>query len=56
MEILKIVQYNMQKNKNKVMTPLLKDAVKKKVHVLAIQELWQNSYMKVTYCLNSCKY
>src|SRR5262245_10954328 len=53
---LKIAQYNVQKSKNGVMAPLLRDAARSGIHILAIQEPWQNPQMNATHCPSSCGY
>ena len=56
MEVLRIIQYNVRKEKDAVMAPLLEDAKEQGIHVLAIQEPWQNPHMNATYCPSSCGY
>jgi exonuclease III len=51
---LKILQYNVQKSKNKVMAPLLADTRIHKYDIIAIQEPWTNPFsQKTTYCPRS---
>ena len=52
----KIIQYNMQKQKNEMMISLLRKAACEEVHVLVLQEFWQNSHMNVIYCSSNCDY
>jgi exonuclease III len=53
---LKIAQYNMWNCKNAVMALLLRDMARKEIHILALQELWQNPYMNATYYPSRCGY
>ncbi len=46
---LKILQYNVRKEKDSVQTPLLEDAEVQQMDVLAIQEPWTNPRTKSTY-------
>ena len=50
MNRLKVLQYNVQKSKKKVMAPLLADKVIASYDVLALQEPWQNPHKNATYC------
>jgi hypothetical protein len=50
MNRLKVLQYNVQKSKKKVMAPLLADKVITSYDVLALQEPWQNPHKNATYC------
>jgi hypothetical protein len=50
----KVAQYNVRKSKNGVMAPMLRDAARKGIHVLALQEPWQNPQINATYCPSSC--
>ena len=54
MNKLKIIQYNVQKSKSGVMTPLVYS--KSQYDVIAIQEPWLNPYMQATYCPANCPY
>ena len=47
---LAILQYNVNKNKDGVMTPLLADERVKMYDILAIQEPWTNPHMNSTFC------
>ena len=52
-----ILQYNVQKSKDKVMAPLLEDPRVQAYDILAIQEPWNNPFMETTYNpRNSCFY
>ena len=53
MNRLKVLQYNVQKSKDKVMAPLLADKIAATYDVLALQEPWQNPHKNATYCPNS---
>jgi hypothetical protein len=51
---LKILQYNVQKSKKKVMAPLLADPKIHQYDIIAIQEPWTNPFsQKTTYCPRS---
>lgn len=49
MKIFKILQYNVQASKDKVMVPLLADKKTRRYDVLAIQEPWKNPSAPTTY-------
>jgi len=53
MNRLKVLQYNVQKSKDKVMAPLLADKAVASYDILALQEPWKNPYKNATYCPNS---
>ncbi len=53
---LKIAQYNVWNRKDVVMAPLIRDAAREGIHILALQEPWQNPHMNATYCPSSCGY
>jgi exonuclease III len=55
MSRLRILQYNVQKSKDKVMLPLI-DGPHDPYDVIAIQEPWLNPYMSTTYCPRSSLY
>ena len=42
MKEIKVLQYNVQASKDKVMIPLLKDCLVREYNVLVIQESWWN--------------
>jgi len=52
MSRLRVLQYNVQKSKDKVMAPLLADQAVALYNVLALQEPWKNPHKNATYCLN----
>ena len=54
MSIMKIIQYNVQRSKSGVMTPLIYS--KSQYDVIAIQEPWLNPHMQATYCPTNCPY
>src|SRR6266516_7636772 len=45
----RILQYNVNKSKNKVMAPLLRDSGIAQYDVIAIQEPWRNTHNWATY-------
>ena len=53
MNRLKVLQYNVQKSKDKVIAPLLADKTAATYDILALQEPWQNPYKNTTYYPNS---
>ena len=53
MNRLKVLQYNVQKSKDKVIAPLLADKTAAIYDILALQEPWQNLYKNATYYPNS---
>ena len=53
MNRLRVLQYNVQKSKDKVMAPLLADKATASYDILALQEPWQNPYKNATYCPSS---
>ena len=53
---LKILQYNVQKSKDKVMAPLLADPRIQKFDIIAIQEPWKNPYQETTYYPSLCPF
>ena len=53
MNRLKVLQYNVQKSKDKVIAPLLADKAVASYDILALQEPWKNPYKNATYCPNS---
>ena len=55
MSTLKVLQYNVQKSKDRVMVPLL-DGPGTPYDVIAIQEPWLSPYVETTYCPQSCPY
>jgi hypothetical protein len=55
MSRLQILQYNVQKSKDKVMLPLI-DSPHDLYNIIAVQELWLNPYMSTTYCPRSSLY
>ncbi len=50
MNRLRVLQYNVQKSKDKVMAPLLADKITALYDILALQEPWQNPFKNATYC------
>ena len=50
MRSLKILQYNVQTSKDKVMAPLLADPRTHEFDIIAIQEPWKNPHIETTYC------
>ena len=50
MNSLQILQYNVQKSKDKVMSPLLADSRIASYDLIALQEPWQNPHCNRTYC------
>ena len=54
MSTLKIIQYNVQRSKSGVMTPLIHS--KSQYDIIAIQEPWLNPHMQATYCPTNCPY
>ncbi len=54
MSTMKIAQYNVQKSKLGVMTPLIHST--SQYDVIAIQEPWLNPHMQATYCPSDCPY
>ena len=50
MNSLKILQYNVQKSRNKVMSPLFADERITSYDIIAIQEPWQNPFCNTSYC------
>jgi hypothetical protein len=55
MSLLRVLQYNEQKSKNRVMVPLL-DGPGTPYDVIAVQEPWLNLGVETTYCPQSCPY
>jgi hypothetical protein len=55
MSLLRVLQYNVQKPKDKVMVPLL-NGPQTPYDVIAIQEPWLNPRVETTYCPRSCAY
>jgi hypothetical protein len=53
MNRLRVLQYNIQKSKDKVMAPLLADKITASYDILALQEPWQNPFKNATYCPSS---
>ena len=49
---LRVLQYNIQKSKDKIMAFLLVDKATALYNILALQELWQNPYKNTIYCLS----
>jgi hypothetical protein len=49
MRELKLLQYNVQKSKDKVMVPLFEDPAVADFDIVAIQEPWRNPYTPTTY-------
>ena len=56
MNKLKVLQYNVQKSKDKVMAPLLADKATASYDILALQEPWHNPYKNATYCPSSAAF
>jgi hypothetical protein len=56
MNKLKVLQYNVQKSKDKVMAPLLADKAITSYDILALQEPWHNPYKNATYCPSSAAF
>ena len=56
MNELIIIQYNMWKNKNKMMLIFLLKITWQKCKIIILQELWQNFYMNVIFCFNSSSF
>lgn len=50
MNNLQILQYNVQKSKDKVMAALLADSRIQTFDIIAVQEPWQNPHQNRTYC------
>ena len=46
---LKILQYNIRKEGDKILTPLIEDVRVKEYDILAIQEPWHNSFVRTSY-------
>jgi hypothetical protein len=55
MSTLQILQWNVQKSKNKAMSPLL-DSGSQTYDIIAIQEPWLNPFTHTTYCPRQCNY
>ena len=55
MSRLRILQYNVQKSKNKVIVPLL-DGPQEPYNIIAVQEPWLNPLVATTYCPRDCLY
>ncbi len=53
---LSVLQYNIRKEKNGTMAPLLQAAHEKGIDVLAIQEPWRNPRELTSYCPRGCGY
>jgi hypothetical protein len=53
MNRLRVLQYNVQKSKDKVMAPLLADKAVAAYDILALQEPWRNPHKNATYCPSS---
>ena len=49
MRSLKILQYNVQKSKDKVLIPLFKDEKTREFDIIAVQEPWRNPSQPTTY-------
>jgi hypothetical protein len=49
MSELKIIQYNVQKSKDKVMIPFFHQKIAREADVIAIQEPWENPFTKTSY-------
>lgn len=49
MRELKLLQYNVQKSKDKVMAPFFEDQEVQSYDIIAIQEPWQNPFINSTY-------
>ena len=49
MGALKVLQYNVNKSRNKVLAPLLADRRVREYDVIAIQEPWRNTYDSAAY-------
>ena len=49
MKGLRILQYNVQKSKDKVLIPLFEDKRTTELDIIAIQEPWQNPFQPTTY-------
>ena len=55
-DTLRILQYNVQKEKNGTMAPLLCSDVGNMVDIITIQELWKNSHHLSTYNLHDSSF
>jgi hypothetical protein len=55
MNTLYILQYNVQKSKDRVLVPLL-DGRHAPYDIIAVQEPWLNPFTATTYCPRSCLY
>jgi hypothetical protein len=49
LDTFRLLQYNIHKSKNTVAVPLLADPCIKEFHILAIQEPWNNPYVRTSY-------
>ena len=47
-ETLNTIQYNVNKSRNRVMTPMFKSLDPERHHILAVQEPWRNPQMPTT--------
>ena len=56
MSELKITQYNVWKNKKNMMFIFLSETACQKCKIVALQELWQNFHMNITYCFSSSRF
>jgi hypothetical protein len=56
MSELIITQYNMWKNKKKVMSIFFLKTVWRECEIIILQKSWQNFYMKITYCFNNSSF
>ena len=55
MSTLRVLQYNVQKSKNKVVVPVL-EGPHEAYDIIALQEPWLNPLMNTTYAPRSCQY
>ena len=53
---LKITQYNVWKNKKKIMSAFLSETAWQKCEIMILQKSWQNSHMNVIYCFSSSEF
>ena len=49
LDTFQLLQYNIRKSKNTVAAPLLADPCIREFHVLAIQEPWNNPFVRTSY-------
>ena len=53
---LKITQYNVWKNKKKIMSAFLLKIIHQKCRIMILQKLWQNLHMNVMYCFSNSEF